>query len=146
MRHLLNVVTLLGMAAVLVTSGCATGGRGASDGDQINALLEKWKAAVLAADADRLMATHSESFAHDGYEYDAEDKVGLREYVEESIAQGGFDDVELNMEDMEITIEGGSATVYPIEYTVPEGTITIELTLAKEKAGWLIIDMAIEGL
>jgi len=146
MRHILNVGTLLGMAAVLITGGCATTGGDASDSDQINALLGQWKEAVLAADADALMATHSENFAHDGYEYDAEDKAGLRDYIEDSIAQGGFDDVELYMEDVEIAIEGGSATVYPIEYTVPEGTITIELTLAKEQAGWLITDMAIEGL
>jgi len=146
MRHILSVGILLGIAAILVTSGCATTGSGASDGDQIGALLGQWKAAVLAVDADKIMATYSENFSHDGYEYDAEDKAGLREYVEVSIAQGNFDDVEVYMEDADIAIEEGTATVYPIEYTNWEGTITIELTLTKEKAGWLINDMVIEGL
>ncbi len=146
MRHILNMGILLGMAAILVTNGCATMGSGASDDELIGALLGQWEEAVLAADADRLLATHSENFAHDGYDYDAEDKAGLREYIEGSIDQGGFEDVELNMEDLEVAIEGGVATVYPIDYTVAEGTITIELILTKEKAGWLITDMHIEGL
>jgi ketosteroid isomerase-like protein len=146
MKQILNVGILLAVAAVLVTSGCATTGSGASDGDQIGALLGEWKAAILAKDADRLMATYSEDFAHDGYEYDAEDKAGLREYIEGSIDQGGFDDVEVDMENAEIAIEEGTATVYPIGYTNWEGSITIELTLTKENAGWLIIDMVIEGL
>jgi ketosteroid isomerase-like protein len=146
MRQVLNMWILLGMAAVLVTSGCATSGRVLSDTDQIDALLGEWKAAILAKHADRLMATYSENFAHDGYEYDAEDKAGLREYIEGSIDQGGFDDVEVSMENAEIAIEEGAATVYPIDYTNWEGSITIGLTLTKEKAGWLITDMAIEGL
>jgi len=50
------------------------------------------------------------------------------------------------MEDVDIVIEKGVATVHPIDYTVPEGSITIELTLAKEKAGWLVTDMVVEGL
>jgi len=146
MRQILNMGILLGMAAVLVTSGCATSGRGLSDTDQIGALLEEWEEAVLAVDADRIMATHSENFAHDGYEYDAEDKAGLREYIEDSIAQGNFDDVEVDMENAEIAIEEGVATVYPIGYTNWEGSITIGLTLTKERAGWLITDMLLEGL
>ena len=146
MRHILNMGTFLAVAAVLVMSGCATTGGGVSDTDQIGALLEEWKAAVLAVDADRILATYSENFAHDGYEYDAEDNAGLREYIEGSIAQGNFDDVEVSMEDVEIVIEEGAATVYPIGYTNWEGSITIGLTLTKEKAGWLITDMVIEGL
>lgn len=146
MRQILNMGILLGMAAVLVTSGCATTGRGLSDADQIGALLEEWKEAILAVDADRLLATHSENFAHEGYEYDAEDKAGLREYLEGSIAQGNFDDVEVDMEGVEIAIEEGVATVYPIGYTNWEGSITIGLTLTKEKAGWLITDMLLEGM
>jgi len=146
MRQILNMGILLGMAAVLVTSGCATSGRGLSDTDQIGALLEEWEEAVLAVDADRIMATHSENFAHDGYEYDAEDKAGLREYIEDSIAQGNFDDVEVDMASADIAIEEGVATVYPIGYTNWEGSITIGLTLTKERAGWLITDMLLEGL
>jgi hypothetical protein len=146
MRHVLNMGILLGITAVLVAGGCATTGSGLSDEDQIRALLGQWKEGILAKDADRIMATYSENFAHDGYDYQAEDKAGLREFIEGGIEQGSFDDVELDMEYMTIEIADGTATVYPIEYTIWEGTVTIELTLAKEEAGWLITDMAIEGM
>jgi len=146
MRQLLNTGTLLGLAVILVIGGCATTGSGASDDDQIRGLLGEWQEAILAKEVDRYMATHSESFSHDGYEYQADDKAGLRDFTEGAIAEGGWDDVELYMEDMDIAIAEGKATVYPIDYTVPAGTITIELILTKEKAGWLITDMNIEGL
>jgi len=146
MRQVFNMWILVGMAAVLVTSGCATSGRGLSDTDQIGALLEEWKAAILAEDADRLLATYSENFAHDGDEYDAEDKAGLREFIDWGIEGDRYADAEIDIEHAGIAIEEGTATVYPIEFTNWEGTVTIKLTLAKEKAGWLITDMLIEGL
>ena len=146
MRQILNMWILLVMAAVLVTSGCATSGRGLSDTDQIGALLKEWKEAILAEDADGLMATYSENFAHDGADYDAEDKAGLREFIDWGIQGDRYADAESDIEDADVAIEEGVATVYPIGYTNWEVTVTIELTLAKEKAGWLITDMLIEGL
>jgi len=146
MKHILNAGILFGVAAVLITSGCATTGSGASDGEQISALLEQWKQAILAKNVDALMATYSENFAHDGYEYEAPDKAAFKEYIEGSIDMGGFDNVEVDLESANISIEDGKATVYPIDYTNWEGSIVIELTLAKEKQGWMITDMAIEGL
>ncbi|MFO7975021.1 MAG: nuclear transport factor 2 family protein [Candidatus Hydrogenedentota bacterium] len=146
MRHILNMGILLGITAILVASGCATTGSGVSDEEQIRALLGQWKEGILAKDADKLMATYSEDFAHEGYDYQAEDKAGLREFIESGIDEGRFDDVELNMEYTDIVIEDGTATVYPIEYTIWEGTVTIELILTKEEGGWLITDMAIEGM
>jgi ketosteroid isomerase-like protein len=146
MRHILNMGILLVMAAVLVTSGCATTGSGVSDTDQIGALLEEWKEAILAEDADRLLATYSENFSHDGADYDAEDKAGLREFIDWGIQGDRYADAQINIDDADIAIEEGTATVYPIEYTNWEGTVTIELTLTKEKAGWLITDMVIEGM
>jgi len=146
MRQMFSVGILVAMAAVLVTSGCATSGSGVSDTDQIRALLEEWKEAILAEDADRLLATYSENFAHDGADYDAEDKTGLRDFIDWGIQGDRYADAEINIEDADIAIEEGTATVSPIGYTNWEGTVTIELTLAKEKAGWLITDMHIEGL
>ena len=146
MKHILNMGILLGITAVFIASGCATTGSGLSDEEQIRALLGQWKEGILAKDADKIMATYSENFTHDGYEYQADNKAALRGFIEGGIDQGTFDDVELSMEYMDIVIEDGTATVYPIEYTIWEGTVTIELILAKEQAGWRITDMAIEGM
>lgn len=146
MRHVLNMGILLGITVLLAAGGCATTGSGVSDEDQIGAVLGQWKEGILAKDADKIMATYSENFAHDGYDYQGKDKAGLREFIESGIDEGRFDDVELKMEYTDIAIEEDTATVYPIDYTIWEGTVTIELILTKEDAGWLITDMAIEGM
>lgn len=146
MRHVLNMGILLGITVLLAAGGCATTDSGVSDEDQIGAVLGQWKAGILAKDADKIMATYSENFAHDGYDYQAKDKAGLREFIKSGIDEGRFDNVELKMEYTDIAIEEDTATVYPIDYTIWEGTVTIELILTKEDAGWLITDMAIEGL
>lgn len=146
MRHFLNTGILFATTIAIAASGCATTHSGTSDEDQIRALLGQWKEAVLAAEADKLMATYSEDFAHDGYDYQAKDKAGLREFIDGAMEQGNFDDVELNMSYMAIEIEDGTATVYPIEYTIWEGTATIELTLTEEETGWFITGMDIEGM
>jgi hypothetical protein len=137
-------------AALLVLLETLSGDKGAvsalSDEEQIEALLEEWKEAILAKDVDTFMAAHSEDFAHDGYEYAADSKAELKEFIEGSIEQGGWDDVEISMDDADLVIEDGEATIYPIDYTNWEGHITIELVLAKEESAWLITDMYIEGL
>ncbi|MCP4643876.1 MAG: nuclear transport factor 2 family protein [bacterium] len=146
MKRILNLATLLALATVLVTSGCTTTAGGPSDDAQIAALLDQWKQAVLQADADKLMTTYSANFAHDGYDYDAEDKAALKAYIDGAISEGAFADVDVSVEDADVEIEEGVATVYPIDYTIAEGSIMIELTLTKESAGWLITDMLLEGM
>jgi len=128
MRHILNMGTLLGMVGILVAGGCATTGSGASDDELIGTLLGQWKQAILSEDAEGLLAKYSEDFAHDGIQGDR------------------YKDAEINIEDVDITIEGGVATVYPIEFSNWEGRVTIELTLARETAGWLITDMQVDGM
>ena len=146
MKHMLSGATILVLMAALVAGGCATTGGGASDDEQVAALLAQWKDAAVKADADALMATYSESFTHDGYEYDAEDKDALTEYIEYAIDEGNFDGVEIAMDDADIEIDGSKASVYPIDFAVSAGTVTIELLLTKEKSGWFITDMIIEGI
>lgn len=137
-------------AALLTLLETMRGSEGAasdlSDEEQIEALLEEWKEAVLDDDVDRFMATHSENFAHDGYEYAADSKAELREFIESSRDQGAWEQVELSLEDAEIEIDGDEASVHPIDFANWQGSITIELVLAKEEEGWLITDMHIEGL
>jgi len=138
--------TLLALVALGLAAGCATGTKGASDEEQIQALLDTWEAGILAKDVGKIMATISEEFTHDGYEYEAPDKATLQEFIEASIDEGNLDDVEISLEDAQISIDGASATVYPIDYTNIYGTVTFELVATKEKGGWLFTDMIIEGL
>lgn len=146
MTRLLNRTALVAVMAGLIVSGCSTLASGPSDEALIATLLEHWEQGVLEADVAKLMATYSDDFAHDGYEYEAEDKAGLKAYLEGAIDEGLFKDVELSLDDAEIEINGDSASVYPIDYATLYGAISIELTLAKEDGGWLITDMELIGM
>ena len=137
----------LTVVLAVALAGCATSGGGMSDAEQIDAVLKAWEAAAMAADVDAMMATNSEAFSHDGYDFVAEDKEELREFIEEGIDMGYFEDVEVSFEDAETEMEDdGTAVVYPIDFVNSQGAVTLTVVLTKEKAGWLITDMEIEGL
>jgi hypothetical protein len=70
----------------------------------------------------------------------------MREYIEGSIAEGVYDDLEIMYEPDVITIEGGKAEVYPIDWTCSLGSATIGLTLRKEGGTWRIIDAIVEEM
>lgn len=139
----LTVLTTLVLALAL---GCATGTKGLTDAEQIAALLGAWEQGILDQDVDKLMTLYSDDFSHDGYDYKAEGKEALREFVDYSVDEGNFNDVEISLEGADTEIEGDTAVVYPIDYATTAGAVTIELKLTKEKGGWLITDMGIEGL
>ena len=127
---------------VALLAGCATGGKGASDEELIMSVLQTWAAAQAEEDIDKMMSTYSEDFST----YDIPDKDGVRGFMEEAIDMGYFEGVEVSLEDVEIEIDGDSATAYPIEWVSDAAELTIETVLKKEAAGWLIVDMVIEGL
>ena len=140
------ISSLMAVAMIVMIAGCATGGSPAKDAERIDATLTAWKAAILAKDVDALMATYSDCFSHDGYDYEAEDKAALEAFVEQSINMGYFDEVEVSWSDAETEIEDKAAIVYPVDYVNAFGEVTVTVTLTKEKGAWLISDMLIEGL
>lgn len=146
MKVLLTRTGFLAILGGFIASGCSTLSSGPSDEALIAALLNQWEQGVREADVDKLMATFSDDFAHDGSDYQAKDTAALREFIEGSIDEGLFKDVELSLDDAEIKVNGDSASVYPIDYATLYGGITIELTLDKEGKDWLITDMELIGM
>jgi hypothetical protein len=136
---------LIAMLALVITAGCATGG-GASDEELIDALLADYSAAAQAGDVDGIMALISDNFSHSDWDYEAESKAELEEFVQASKDEGNFEDVEIDLADVEVEIEGTTAEAYPIYWTVPAGSVTMGLTLTKEGGDWLVTDLEIEGL
>jgi len=57
---------------------------------------------------------------------------------------GYLDDAESSLEETEVKIEEGVATVYPVELTAAFGSSTIELTLKKENGKWMVTGMEVE--
>ncbi|MDQ1256820.1 MAG: hypothetical protein QG656_1420 [Candidatus Hydrogenedentes bacterium] len=127
--------------AVAALSGCATT-KGPSDEELIAGVLEQWKTGFVEQNIEKIVATYSETFTNP----EVPDKAGLQEFLEGAVDMGYLEDVEVATEDTDTVIEGTTATIYPIDLTSAAGSVTIELTLAKEEAGWLITGMDIEGL
>jgi ketosteroid isomerase-like protein len=122
--------------AVVMLCGCQIFGLGPSDEDLINATMAKWKTSLIAHDVDKLMETYSEKYLNT----EGGDKNSVREYVAGVIEEGYLDNLQVNLEDAQITIEGNKATVAPVELTSDTGTYVLEYNkLQKEKGTWLIV-------
>lgn len=138
-------ITLTGIM-LLTAFGCAHMGGGSSDSDLINETLTTWTEASKAKDIDKAMSVISENFKHDGDDYTAEGKEAMRAVMEESLAMGSFDDLEISYDPEAITIDAGTAQVPEIEWDCAPGTAFIDLTLKKEQGSWRIVDADIEGM
>ncbi len=128
-----------GVVAVVLVCGCAAMGRGPSDEELVSALIEKWKAAVVAQDIDALIALFSEN-----YEGAEGDKYDTKLFLLEGKDMGYFEGIEVDLEGAETTIEGSTATAYPLAVKSAMTEAKIELRFAKESAGWTITGMDIE--
>jgi len=97
--------------------------------------MAEWKAAMVAKDLDKLMATFSENYLSSR----GSGKDAMRERMAGAIERGFLDSAEVNIEDAQITIEGDKATLSPVEFTSDRGTMALEYTLQKENGAWLIV-------
>jgi hypothetical protein len=138
-------LAITGVALAVLAAGCATSG-GVSDEDLASKWLQDFKGAIESKALDSFMEMVSADFAHDGYEYSAENKAQFRAFNEAGIAEGTWDGVDLDLSGVEIGIDGNTATLYPIGWTVSEGSVTIEAVLKKEGAVYRLIDLSVEGL
>jgi len=140
-------VLVVAIASVLVfTAGCAHLGKKGNDLESIQQMLTAWVSASVAQDADKLMAVMSEDFSHDSYDYQAPNKAAMGEFIEGSIAEGVYDDLEITYDADVIKIEGDKAEVYPIDWACSLGSATIGLTLKNEGGTWRIIDAVVEQM
>ncbi len=142
---------LVGWIGVLVlviacVAGCATGGKGPSDAEAVQALLTSWKAVMAEKNIDKIVAMYAENFAHDGYDYQAADKAALRKFVDDCNQAGYFDGLEISFVAAQTAIKDGTATISGIQCDNSQGSVTVGFVAKKGKAGWLFTDMSIEGL
>ncbi len=141
MKRAALCVTLV-LALVLI-AGCATSGKSAMTPEQqIKAKIDAWKVALVAKDLKGVMANFSDKFENDEWG----DKAGAERFIGDAIDAGYLDGVEIADKDAKTKIEGEKATVYPIDLSGSFGSITLELQLAKEKAGWMVVGVEASGL
>lgn len=139
------------LSLVLLT-GCAIFRKGPSDDELVMQQVQSLVDDLLAGNVDNILDYVSEDFSH----RDVADKASLADYVEMGKDMGYIDDLpalieehdgEISLEDAEVTVDGDMATVYPIEASAIEGSVTVELTFKKDPDGvWRIIGADVEGI
>jgi len=127
------------VVVMALVCGCAAFGKGPSDEELIEGMLDKWKAAGEAQDIDAQMALFSEDF-----EGEQGGKDDLKEFMLEAKDMGYLDDMEVIVDDVELKIEGTTATAYPLIIETGMGSATIGLELTKEAGGWMVTGMDME--
>lgn len=137
-----NIATkTLGLTVLAAfVAGCAGMAVGSPEA-RIMSTLDAWETATVNEDIDALMATYSDDFEH--YEYGT--KATLELFLGDLIAQGMFSGASVSMADMEVQVDGGTATAYPIDLEAAFGGATIEFVLQEQATGeWLITSMDVE--
>ncbi len=129
------ILSLSLLVFAVVFCGCQTPAKGPTDKQLINTTMTEWKAALEAKDLDRLMALFSDSYVSSS----GSGKVAMRERMAGAIERGSLDNVEIKIENAQLTLVGQQATFGPVEITSDRGTLTIEYTLQREDDKWLIV-------
>jgi polyhydroxybutyrate depolymerase len=116
--------------------GCQSG---PTDDQLINITMNNWKQAIVAQDVDAIMANYSEDFSS----REAEDKEEMREFMEQAIDKGLLEDIDINLETAQLTINDDTAEFYIIG---TNGEAEMDFTLKKEDKGtWRIIGIPSEN-
>jgi len=130
-----SVIMKLG---VVVLTAAFIGGcqMGATDEEQLTAALGQWKAALEAQDLDKMMKPYSDDYEGE----DGEGKEGVRQFLSGLMDEGALEDVDMDISEAEINIEGDKATVGPILYAGSWGEIEMMRILKKEADGvWRVV-------
>ena len=133
---------MFALLAVLVVTGCATGGKGLSDEELVKLQLDKWSQGLIEKDMDKFLSTISENFSA----RQAENKETLGGFIEQAIEAGYLEEAEVSTEDAQFTIENGVCSVYPVDLASMAGSVAVELTFTKEDAGWMVTGMDVDGI
>ena len=132
LRNGLMTITLLAMV------GCASLPDDVEDDPTaVTRVATEWTQALAAHDVDALMALHSEDFMDE----DGNSKADFREFIASTIEEGMLDNLNVSTEYAEMIIEDDTASYNNIDLNSDVGAITIDLSLAKESAGWLIVSI-----
>ena len=129
-----QIAVLLVAGMLVAAAGCEMGGL--SDEAQLTAALGQWKAATEAQDIDKMMEPYSEDYEGNR----GEGKEGVRQFLSGMIEEGALEDVDMDISEAEIEIEGDNATVGPIIYAGDWGEIEMKRILKKEDDGvWRVV-------
>ena len=126
----LAVCALSAMALV----GCAGGGGGPSDAELIASMINDQTSALLAQDIEKTTMDYADDFTWD--------QGGKAEYVDflNTAKDGGFlEDMTVNMDDLDVVVDGMSATAGPVVASGLFGDLTLNFDLEKRDGKWVVV-------
>lgn len=127
------------MCLTLLAVGCATGGSGPSDEELVQGVVDQYVAALKIVDLDAVFALYS-----DDYQGVFGDKEAEKAFLEDAKDQGYMEDMEIDISDLAITVDGESAQVAGIVTETPMAVADATLTLEKRGGAWVITESQIE--
>jgi beta-fructofuranosidase len=119
---------------------------------EVLAVMHDYRVAMLAADADALLALYSEDWG----DHHGATKESLKASYQGMREKGGYEGIEIDLGAAEVVVDGDIATVTPVTLSSPVGSITYTHKLKKEADGvwrlvrtdgidWEIIPLDAEG-
>lgn len=136
-----SVIMTAALLGGLILAGCATSGGGKPE-DAVGKQANAFAAGIKAEDIDGVTKLFSENFKH----YEWNNKAGAKEFLANAKDMGYLKNLESDLSKMKITVEGQTAKAYPIVLSGSFGQVTIELDMAKESAGWMIVGLDASGI
>jgi ketosteroid isomerase-like protein len=131
-----QIAALLVAGVFILATGCEMAG-GLSDEAQLTTVLEQWEVATEAQDLDRMMEQYSDDYEDSGGEGG---KEGVRQFLTQVMDEGDLEDIDMDIGEAEINIEGDKATVAPIIYTGNWGEVQMTYDFKKESDGvWRVV-------
>ena len=123
------VKMMLVLVAVALVAGCAGTGKGPTDKELLDLRVKAFTDALLAKDVDAIMLSVSENFYHP----EVGDKASAKDMMKQGLESGFVQNGKVDRSKAETKIEKDKATVYPIQASADAGSVTVGLTLKKEK-------------
>ncbi len=120
--------------AMVAFAGCATGGGGPSDEEVITSLVQDAMTALAAQDIDAMTAGYADDFESDqggGVEE-------MREFLKGAKEQGFLDGLTTGLDNLEVKVDGDTATAGPLDLEGAFGALTLELELEKRDGTWVV--------
>jgi len=133
MRKSVILSLSLVVLVVILVCGCQTAGP--SNEQLVKTTMANWKESLIAEDLDKLMAVYSMSYVSTR----GTGKDSMREFMIKAFESNFMDNVNVNIEDAQVVIEGDKATFAPVVFVSDRGTFTLEYNLQKEDGAWLIV-------
>lgn len=126
------------MLAVVAMAGCVGPGvDGPSDEELIRSLISDMATALQAGDIEKAMMAYDEEM-----EWDQGGKAEYQEFLQGAKDADFLAGMTVTTSDMEVVVDGDSATAEPMEAEGDFGVLTFEFELTKTDGAWLVTQQA----